>query len=53
MSDDNKSTNIQLICNQHVLTYNKLRGLNTMGLSIPWGDDTEVIALHTLKQCKG
>ena len=35
MSDDDKSMDVQLICNQRVVTYNKLRGMNTMGLRSP------------------
>ena len=36
MSNDDKSTDVQLICNQYVATYNKLQGMNPMGLSAPW-----------------
>ena len=35
MSDDNKSMDVQLICNKHVATYIKLRGMKRMGLSYP------------------
>ena len=38
MSDDDKSMDVQLICNQHVMTYNKLQGINPMGLSAPCDD---------------
>ena len=36
MYDDDKSMDVQLICNQRVVTYNKLRGINQMGLIVPW-----------------
>ena len=38
MSDDDKSMDVKLICNQRVVTYNKLRGMNPMGLSVPWAN---------------
>ena len=38
MSNDDKSMDIQLICNQRVVTYNNLRCMNPMGLSAPWAD---------------
>ena len=38
MSDVDKSMDVQLICNQHVVTYNKFRGMNLLGLSAPWSD---------------
>ena len=38
MSDGYKSINFQLICNQRVVTYNKLQGMNPVGLSDPWAD---------------
>ena len=36
MSDDDKSMNVWLIFNQHLLTYTELRGMNPMGLSALW-----------------
>ena len=53
MYDDDESMNDQLICNQCVLTQNKLRGMNPMGLSAPWANSPEVIALQPLKIFKG
>ena len=38
MSDDDTPMYVQLICNQRVVTYNKLRGMNPMGFSPPWSD---------------
>ena len=38
MSDDDKPMDVQLICNQCVVTDNKLRVMNPMGLSAPWED---------------
>ena len=35
MSDDDKSMDVHLICNQLVVIYNKLLGINPMGLSDP------------------
>ena len=46
MSDDDKSINVQLICNQRVVTYNKLQGINPMVISASWYDSLENIALH-------
>ena len=38
MSDDDKYMGVQLICNQHVVTYYKFLGMNPIILSAPWGD---------------
>ena len=53
MSDDDKSMDVQLICNQCVVTYNKFCGMNPMGLSAPWGDSLEIISLHPVKNARG
>ena len=53
MSDDDKSMDIQLICNQHVVTYNELQGINPMGLSSSWYESYDIIALNSVKQFKG
>ena len=31
------------------MTYNKLRGMNPMGLSTPWDEYLDIIALHPVK----
>ena len=49
MSDDDKSTDFGLICNQRFLTYNKLWGMNPMGLSDPWNEYLEIIELNPVK----
>ena len=38
MYNDDKSMNVQLICNQLVVTYNKLLGMNPMVIIAPWDD---------------
>ena len=38
MSDDDKSMGFKFICNQRIVTYNKLRDMNPMGLSAPCDD---------------
>ena len=53
MSDDDKSMDIQLICNQHVVTYNEFWDINPMGLSSSWYDSYDIIALNAVKQFKG
>ena len=53
MSDDDKSMDVQLICNQHLVTYNKLQCVNLMGLSAPWAKSLEITALDPVKKCKG
>ena len=35
MYDDDNSMDFQLIYNQHVVTYNKFRGVNKMGIIAP------------------
>ena len=49
MSDDDKSMNDRLICNQCLATYNKLRSMNPIGLSSPWAESLQIIALHPVK----
>ena len=46
MSDDDKSMDVQLICNQLVVIYNKLLGINPMGLSDPWVDYKNKQIIH-------
>ena len=46
MSDDDKSMDVQLICNQLVGIYNKLLGINPMGLSDPWVDYKNKQIIH-------
>ena len=53
MSDDDKSMDFQLICNQRVVTSNKLRGMNPMGLSAPWDDSIDIIAFNPVKKIQG
>ena len=43
MSDDDKSMDFQLICNQRVFTYNKLQGINQMGIIVPWANLLRVL----------
>ena len=38
MSDYVKSMDNQIICNQRVVTENKLLGMRPIGLSAPWAD---------------
>ena len=38
MYNDDKSMNVQLICNQSVVTYNTLLGMNPMVIIAPWDD---------------
>ena len=45
MYDDDKSMDVQLICNQRVVTQNEFLGVNPMGLSSPWDNSLEIIAL--------
>ena len=49
MSDDDKSMDVQFICNQHVLTYNTFWFMNPMVLSVPWADSHEIIALQSVQ----
>ena len=53
MYDDDKSTDVQLICNLRVVTYNKLRGINQMGLIVPWANSLDIIALHPVEKFRG
>ena len=53
MSDDDKSMDVQLICNQRLVTYNKLQGVNLMGLSAPWSDYPHITSLDSVKRCNG
>ena len=52
MPDDDKSMDVQLIWNQRVVNYNKLRGMNPMGLSSSWDDSFVIIASHPIKNTK-
>ena len=45
MSNDGKPMDVQLIWYQRVVTYNKLLGINPIGLSAPWDNSLEIIAL--------
>ena len=38
MSDDDKSIDVQLICNQRVVKYILFQGMNPICLSAPWAD---------------
>ena len=49
MYDDYKSMDVQLICNQCVVTYNKLQGMKPMGLSTPWFEYIEIFFVHPVK----
>ena len=44
---------VQLICNQQVVTYNKFWIMNPIGLSAPCSDYLDIIALHPVKKIKG
>ena len=46
MSDDDESMIVQFICNQCVVTFVKLSGMNSMGLSDTWYESLEIVALH-------
>ena len=48
MSDDDKSMDVQVICNQRLVTYNKLQGVNLMGISAPWEDYPHITSLDDL-----
>ena len=52
MFDDDKSMDIQLIFNQHVVTQNKCLRINPMGFSAPCDDSLEIIELHPVKTFK-
>ena len=41
--------NVQLICNQRVVTHNKLRVMNPIGLSAPWSDHKNKHLLINMK----
>ena len=49
MSDDDKSMYVQLICNQPIVTYDKLRRIHPLGLSSPGAYSLEIIDLHVVK----
>ena len=49
MSDDDKSMDVQLIFDQRLVTYNKLHGVNLMGLSAPWADYPHITSLDPVK----
>ena len=38
MSDDDKSIDVQLVCNQRLVTHNQFRRMNQMVLAAPWYD---------------
>ena len=44
---------VQLICYQCVVKYNKLEGMKPMVPIFPWYDSLEIIALHPVKKFKG
>ena len=46
MSNHDKSTDFHLICNQCVVNYNKLQGMNPIGLSAPWDESLDIIDFH-------
>ena len=52
MSDDDKSMDVQLICNQNVVTDNKFQGLNSMGLSAPWANSLAIISMYQVKNAR-
>ena len=52
MSDDDKSMDVQLICNQSVVTYNELWGMNPMGISAPWDESIEIIDFYPVKNAR-
>ena len=49
MPDDDKSRYVQLICNQPIVTYDKLRRIHPLGLSSPGAYSLEIIDLHVVK----
>ena len=53
MSDNDISMDVQLICYQYVVTYNKLGGMKPMVLISPWSYSLETIALHPVKKIQG
>ena len=53
MSDDDKSMDVQLIFDQRLVTYNKLQGVNLMGISAPWDDYPHITFLGPVKRCNG
>ena len=52
MSDDNKSMDVLLICNQYVVTYNKLLDIKPMGIIAPWAEYLEIISLDPVKKSR-
>ena len=38
MFDDDKTMNVQVICNQPVVVYNRFLGMNTMVFIATWAD---------------
>ena len=38
--------------NQHVVTYNKLQGMNSMGVSAPWENSLKIIDFHPVKNTR-
>ena len=49
MYDDDNSMDFQLIYNQHVVTYNELRGMKPMGIIAHWDDKKKNNYLQTWK----
>ena len=52
MSDDDTSIDVQLICNQRVVTYNKFLGMDPIGLISLWSDCLEIIFFHPVKKSR-
>ena len=52
MYDDDKSIDVQLICNQRVVTYNKLWGMNPIVLIEPCDDSLDIIYLNPVKNAR-
>ena len=44
---------VQLICNEGVVTYNKFLRINPMGPIFPYDDSLNIIALHPVKNARG
>ena len=52
MSDDDKSMDVQLICNQRVVNYSTLQFMNPIFFSVPWDDSIDIIALYPVKNSR-
>ena len=44
---------VQLICNQRLVTYNKWQGINQMGNIVPWANSLDIIASRPVEKFKG